>query len=374
MKFTQQWGIPETLVNFFPGSTEVGMKIRRLPIRGVPPGISYRTLHDVSDSKLGFIPSRIIFRQLSTWKPTGAYRLHLWNGKQNRQLIYKNSRYDQTEIPALENLGLHPGPPEQAILNLAFRRPFKYLPQIHWTNVHGTDQHYQYLMEDLATTYSHDFSETARLRAAKILPDIHRALNQWAGDELFQTSEQNPLIHYDGDFISKLEQYAKKNFQEYYNFSQSKQTRRVLDEWEKIITIYNQSNPVELKMTCMIHGDLNLSNILFANDNKDELKLIDWEWMGWGLPHADLVSIMKGASEEMEERSVEIYAEQDKRLKHHEHREAFLWCKLGRNLLDASFLSIQLLEKELKTRLNLSRLIEQSLHQLLDSYHKLELL
>ena len=120
-----------------------------------------------------------------------------------------------------------------------------------------------------------------------------------------------------------------------------------------------------------IHGDYNPSNVLYHVQRPEQIKLLDWEWAGVGVPHADLVSLMKGARPDVEERALRIFADHDRGLGLAEHRRLYDWCKLERGLLDGAFMAAQFLRLPPTTGFNFSGHIEASMRRVLIALQQL---
>jgi thiamine kinase-like enzyme len=72
-----------------------------------------------------------------------------------------------------------------------------------------------------------------------------------------------------------------------------------------------------------------------------QLKVVDWEWAGVGLPHADLAALVKSVRREAHPALLQVFAEKDRGLEAEQHWRLFHWCQLERRLLNATFLAKQ---------------------------------
>jgi thiamine kinase-like enzyme len=71
------------------------------------------------------------------------------------------------------------------------------------------------------------------------------------------------------------------------------------------------------------------------------VKVVDWEWAGIGVPHADLASLLKCVSPDDERMALETFSRGSGQLSAEEHLRLFRWCQLERRLLDAGFIARQ---------------------------------
>jgi len=333
----------------------------------LPDGIAIDTLRQVCASQCGSPFSRVSCTHISGWKGSGSYRLVLktvdWT---NWSLIYRNALYRPQEIPALAGLPVQPGPPEYHVYCHARGPMAPYLPEVYSCIELVPGAHYQYLLEDLEQDYRIGCSQAAILRAAAALPAVHRTLASWAADV-----GRDGMLRYDRAFSIALEQFAADHLQRYALSSGSGIVRKACEMLPEIGRVHRRLLERFDGPGVVIHGDYNTSNILVHRRRRGAMKLIDWEWAGVGLAHADLASLLKAAVPDVERQALAIYAGLQPQLSTAEHRLRYLWCKLERALLDASFLAAQCSAGKSAGRFSLPRYIEDSAARALDAHAEL---
>jgi thiamine kinase-like enzyme len=81
--------------------------------------------------------------------------------------------------------------------------------------------------------------------------------------------------------------------------------------------------------------------VLVHAQDRTRVKVVDWEWAGIGVPHADLASLLKRVSPDDERGALEIFSRGYSQLGAEDHLRLFRWCQLERRLLDAGFIARQ---------------------------------
>lgn len=343
-------------------------------VEGIPSGIDFATLRDIGTNLFGtdfssISPDNISYQHLSGWKEAAAYRL--WIESKNGscwRVIYKNAIYNLDQIPALENLPVLPGPPEFFIYKNSNRNIANYLPDVYLCNELVPKKHYQYLLEDLSGTYYGGNGKDKIQISAQELPTILYALN-----ELSSSSVKEDFLIYDNEYSRKLDEYARNSLESYVrnSFSPDSCISKLLKLWPKISKMHLLNEFHEYQSLQLIHGDFNLANILLHRKSRSKIKIIDWEWAGIGYAHADLASLLKRAKPELEQLSLEKFAENNKDISLIEHKRLYKWCQLERGLLDASFLAVQQMNESGKPKFSLSKYIEDSAQQVISCYIEL---
>ncbi len=336
---------------------ELRSKYRRGKL-GVPEGVSEKLLKELCLERLGSPLAEVRHRHLSAWKASGSYQLKmLAQNKQRLTLIAKEARYTPDEIPALVGLGIRPGAPEFAVLGEAGRHGSELLPGVFHCVEVAANEHYSYIMEDLSDGYRMADDEGDVVFLAGQLPRLHAGL-----PALFSQVEGRGLIQYDDDFSNGLSEYAAKQLSNYVTRFPSPYVdslRSVLPELSSLrMKIMNQRQ--DFGALKPIHGDFNSSNAMIHKATGNGIKLIDWEWAGYGLPHADLASLLKSASTDVQQKALNAYIQAEPRCSTAEHHLLYHWAQLERAVLDASFLSVQRCQAEHDTHLNLGWCVENS--------------
>ncbi len=313
--------------------------------KGLPTGLNFETVNQLCIEHLGKPLKRVSYIHLSRWKVSGSYRLFLEsvNG-QAWQLIYRNEIYNEVEIPALNGFPLSPGPPEYSIYNNAEGELRQYLPNVYVCREIIPGRHYQYILEDLSQEYQVlkiDIEESSLrkknlLLAINEIPKLHLALGKWA-----KGISSSYLIDFNRQFSTSLLVYAQKNLESYFRATGDPVVSDLNKRWSVITELVNNNEFHDQLNDETIHGDYHFGHIYVHKNDCGQVKLIDWEWVGSGLPHFDLATILQGQDPEYEQFALAHYAKQDKRLSHAEHVRLFEWCHLERGLLNASYLASQ---------------------------------
>jgi hypothetical protein len=322
---------------------------------GVPEGVSVKFLEELCLERLGSPLAEVRHRHLSAWKASGSYQLKLLaQNKQRLALIAKEARYTPDEIPALVGLGIRPGAPEFAVLGCPGS---ELLPGVFHCEEIAANEHYSYIMEDLSDEYRMADDERDVVFLAGQLPRLHANL-----PALFSEVEPRGLIQYDGGFSHGLLKYAAKQLSDYVTRFPNPQVESLcslLPDLSSLrMTILSQRQDFgELQP---IHGDFNSSNAMIHKGTGAGIKLIDWEWAGYGLPHADLASLLKSASAEVQQKALTAYIEADPSCSAAEHKLLYQWAQLERAVLDASFLGAQRCLAKHEAHLDLDWCVENS--------------
>jgi len=350
-----------------------GMKIpirqrgRQAPVEGIPDGVTFETLNESCLHQIGEPIRHVSHVHLSSWKSSGSYRLLMQTERgRHWSMIYRNAIYDPDNIPALVGLPIMPGPAEYLVYSNARGALAKYLPSVHWYSEVDPGKKYQYLLEDLGDEYQRANTPEGILRAAAELHSVHRAMEEWS-----LTVDRSCLPRYDSVFSAGLWEYARKNLQRYVCTTTSKCAAEVLELWSRIAEVHESREFRDLQTICLIHGDFNPANILIHKRFPNRIKLVDWEWAGFGTAHADLASLLKASTPAIEEQALTTFSNQDTRFPPDKHRRLYEWCQLERGLLDAAFLAVQHIKCPPPPTLSLPNYIERSLRRLLRAYREL---
>jgi len=319
---------------------------RRRAVPGVPEGLSLELLgrlcRDVHRTAL----RQVSYVQLSGWKTSGTFRLFVdtdsgivW------RLVYKNALYSACQIPALKGLPVSPGPPEHLIQKVQKGSLVEFLPRVYWSQEVQADTLYRYLWEDLAVDYSRPGHAPNPRRyllcAAERLPALQRALK-----ESFHEKNTPGLLRFDHAYGSTLMDYAQKSLSSYAQESSDPVVCQAMDLWPQLSSFYLSDEFQENRPEGFVHGDYNPSNIYIHAKDNSRIKVVDWEWAGWGVLHADLASLTKACDRLFRQEAVRRFAKQMEGLSLSEHWKWYRWCRLERGLLDAAFLARQQMESQ----------------------------
>jgi hypothetical protein len=328
-------------------------------IPGLPPGLSFASLNEACLLHLESPLQRAWYTPLSYWKSTCAtYRLLLQPARGRLwKLIFKDAYYQGSQA-ALAGLPVNPGPPEYAVYTHVQGAMARYLPNVVYFQELARGEHFQYLLEDLSDAYQKDSRPAGSLRAGLILPDLHEAMRQW----LELAGPQN-LLHYDEAYTQGLVEYAGRTLDQYCRQVDSSIVKGFCRRWPEIAGAYPDLDLDLFQATRPIHGDFNITNILFHKKEAGLIKILDWEWAGFGLPHADLASLLNAASEDLEKAVLEQYSTRVKNGSPQEHWRSYNWCKLQRGLLDSSFTALHVLENPTPKGFDRHKFIELALQR-----------
>jgi len=338
-------------------------------IPGYPDGLSRADLSKVVLSRLGEQPENVRYRHLSGWKHSGAFRL-LVETRSSRydSFVFKNAKYTDGHIAALSGLPVFPGPPEYLIYKAANNALQGYLPRIYLSRKIVDGEHYQYLMEDLSKDYEVSHDRKQILAVCEQLSRIHSDLSRSLGKEA-----KTALLQFNRSFSEQLMKYVFKNLSRLQEYQPTSRMDGVFRLWDRITTVYSaiMADIYRQEIIGPIHGDLNTTNILFHRNYRHKFKLIDWEWAGIGVPHADLASLLKRASPKVEAQGLLLYNKVNHQRGIEKDRQIYEWCKLQRGLFDAAFFGKQTLDSKEPPKNNLSGHIDRALQRVLKSYQEL---
>lgn len=307
---------------------------RRYFSPGRPRGLSEDELSAICLAAFGSVPKTVSHQHISGWKESGAYRLfvRLQNGDAP-SLIFKNDVFESARNPALDALPLRPGPPEYGVYCSTDGPLAAYLPTPYLCDEARPGRHYRYVLDDLRYSYRRG-NGTDALRIARALPALHRALRaQWPAG----TTPPALLNYHDGGRAPLLA-YAHAQLHRYAATTERDQVHRLLSVWTAVERIYLDDRFYVPEALGPIHGDLNPSNVHFHHTT-GRLKIVDWEWAGVHLMHADLASVLRGTSPDDEHRAHDAFVAHNDALSPDVHRALYLYCKLERGLIDAAYVA-----------------------------------
>jgi hypothetical protein len=311
---------------------------RRRPVEGLPSGVPLETLDALCREHLGGRVRSSSYLHLSAWKPRGTYRLELTTDAGTRwQLIFKDERYSIKDIPALRTLPISPGPPEFAIYQMRQKTLSRFLPDLYWSREVERGHHFQYIMEDLGNDFERITTERRDLTlAVEVLLQLQAALR-----EALSHGGHRYLAVYDRQYSEDLLDYVLRNLEEYRAGKESPAIDELCRNWQRVVEVHQRDEFYRHRLAAPIHGDYNRSNVRVHAQDRTRVKVVDWEWAGIGVPHADLASLLKRVSPDHERAALEIFARGYGQLSAEEHLRLFRWCQLERRLLDAGFIARQ---------------------------------
>ena len=336
-------------------------------VPGFPEGLEFDLLNKVCLDVLAEPLHNVSYAHLSGWKPSGAFRVFLeTRGNKHWTLIYKNAVYDSNHIPAISELPIRPGPPEYLVYSNCGGNLSKYLPRVYHFHEVQPNRHYQYLIEDLRNDYKVIRSLNDFLAAAEELPAIHDAISDW-----FKTVQADNLLSFDNKFFSALSVYINANLPPYLKQIRNGVSSAIMNALPEVIKFYESQEFYRTVKLGPIHGDYNFTNILIDQESSTKFKIIDWEWTGVGIQHADLASLLKPIKAEEEERAVRLFLKNKTELPIEAHLHLYHYCKLERGLFDAAFFAKQFFESENVSQINIHKHIQAALARASVAYNRL---
>ncbi len=346
------------------------------PLRGgLPEGITPDYLNTVCMDYFDEKAVAFTHQHLSGWKPSGAYRLLIKTRRGKViSMVYKDAAYAYDQIPALIDLPVHPGLPEFIVYSQPIGPLAPFLPRVYLAEEVTPGVRYHYLLEDLGQDY-HKISALEDVsRVSAMLPRLHQALSEW-----WAAFQPQGLLDYGKGFPQALQEYAYSSLEKYSHRSNDEALKSVLACWCEIAELHLSTEFSQLQRMHPIHGDTNYTNIHIHNHDPFQFKLVDWEWAGYGLPHADLASFVKGMPDDVERPALRQFFGSPQNpnpclnleLTFEENRRLYLWCLLERGLLDAAFLTVQHLNALYLAKFSLPEAISRSLTQVLSVYRQL---
>lgn len=323
-------------------------RVRRASrIEGLPSGIDFDVVDLLCRDHLGSPLRGSTHVHLSSWKPRGTYRLRLTTEAGGTwDLIFKDELYSPENIPALRGLPILPGASEYAIYQARDLELQRFLPQVYWSRELDPGRHFQYLLEDLGPDFHKTRDERRQLlRATEVLVEVQRVLNDALG------APPHPrLAVYDRQYSEGLLDYALHNLQEYQAWEDDGSVGELCRNWKQVVQVHRRDEFYEHRLHGVIHGDYNRSNVHFHSRDRSQSRVLDWEWAGIGVPHADLAALLKSVRPADAQAALEVFARANGQLDLEGHRRLLHWCQMERRLLDAGFLARQQIDSVRRVR------------------------
>lgn len=247
------------------------------------------------------------YQGLTTWKDTGTFRVTLrFDDGQERPVIYKRAVYSLSEIPANHGLPVRQGPPEWVVAQTREGPLTAFLPRCYWVDVDEARQHFEYVWEDLGHDHEHFLGyQEAHSRADVVdsLVGMHRALRSQ-----FQGVEVAEFLRYDQEYCEQIWEYTTSSLRLYFDQTRDPVVRSFLAREDDVGAVFLDPVFYVDRPVQPIHGDCNGTNLWVRDEGATlRMKAVDWEWAGHGLPHADIISILKWSSEEEKRQFLEQY-------------------------------------------------------------------
>ena len=132
-----------------------------------------------------------------------------------------------------------------------------------------------------------------------------------------------------------------RNLEEYRAGRESPAIDVLCRNWQRVVDVHQRDEFYRHGLAAPIHGDYDHSNVLVHRQDRSRVRVVDWEWAGIGVPHADLAALLKRVSPDDERAALAIFARGYGRLSAEEHLRLFRGCQLEGRLLDAGFIARQ---------------------------------
>lgn len=308
------------------------MRQRLGAVRGVPPTLDRDLLDATVDRVFGSRPRSVVYAPMPGYKGDSVYRLWVGLGPPRyRTLVFKDARLTEDVYPAIRGFPGAPGLPEWAVLSQPAGPLDQYLAKVFAAVEIDRERHYQYLLEDLSTSYRPVLTDRDVSDAVAALAGVHAALVGWGEDHVYQ-----PVVHLGPENADDFLGYVEGALRRFATVETAGVTAAFLARWDEVKAQYLSVEAVSQTRTQLIHGDYNRKNSFLDIGDTRRVKLVDWEWMGRGLPHADLASVLKRSPWGQQRTAVRQFFAADDTLSHKNHWKVYLWCRLQRSLLDAA--------------------------------------
>lgn len=311
----------------------LSVRQRRRATLGAPTELDREWLDVTLASEFPSNPISIAHAPIYSYKEGSAYRLWIRFGDGRvRRLVFKNARLDTSSYPAIAGFPGRPGLPEWFVLSRPTDALSAFLPELYSGREVIPGTHYQYLLEDLSKSYRNVLDDDDAKRAIANLTAVHRALALWG-----EATGYAPMIDLGPDSAIDVIDYVERALRQFAEQYEDETVSTFLGRWGEIGDLINGSlGNVRRIPIRLIHGDFNRRNVFLGTRDREQMKLVDWEWMGAGPAHADLASVMKWSPWEVQRNAVRRFFASDSDTSPDLHWEVYLWCRLERSLLDAA--------------------------------------
>lgn len=322
-------------------------RIRRYRQRqrpGLPPTLDAGVIDHVAEQLSTSRVHSTHYQRLTTWKDTGTFRVTLrFDDGHERRVIYKRAVYSLDEIPANRGLPVRQGPPERIVAQTKEGPLAPFVPRTHWVDVDQASDHFDYVWEDLSLDHEHflDYQEAnSRVDLADSLVAMHRALRtQFDGVDVAE------FLKYDQDYSEKLWEYTISSLSRNFERTGDPVIRSFLARKDQVREVFLDPAFHVDRPTQPIHGDFNGTNIWVRDEGGTlRMKAVDWEWAGYGLPHADMISVLKWCSEDEKREFLGGYCSAAGLGSVANERRWLRRANMERAILDAGFLSKQYMD------------------------------
>jgi hypothetical protein len=307
----------------------------RVPRPGLPDGLDASLLEAVCRHHVAEPPALLEHVHLSPFKAIGgAHRVLITTPSGRRwSLIHKECRYGPEAAPGAARLGLDVGPQEYAVYTSASQDLRRFLPRVYHAEELEPGMRYRYLLEDLSPRYHKPVSPRDLRAVVAGLGAFGTALDAWA-----QQADVASLFHYDRGFMVRLRDLAGEIFDAYQSRSPVELPNGAL--LTRVLDTVATPDVHGMLPAAAVHGDLNRASVLLRDST---LKVVDWEWTGFGVPHMDLAILLEHADARTTRRGLACFTRHRPQLSVEEHAHLFHWARAATCTLVASVLAAELL-------------------------------
>jgi len=303
---------------------------------GPPPGVPWELLDERLTAWFRSPIVTVAHRPISQWKTSGAQRLWLGTADgRSRILVLKRLDYSSSSLPAASILPFDISRSEQMVYLQAGKHP-TVVPRTYLTLDLArleVGEGSLVVMEDLASGWSrprlhHDYA----LVVAK-LDTIHCVMSD-IGTNAGLAAHQ--LVRYNEELGPSLAELFERLVMNEPTVLEDPEVGALLMKWDSVrdVLVAPALPPAQ---SVFVHGDLSPANTFIRWLPTPAVKLIDYEWLGFGFPHADLACLLKRARPSIEESALFLYASRHRSIPPAEHRLLYEWCQICRGLLDAVY-------------------------------------
>jgi hypothetical protein len=332
--------------------------------------MSTAEIDELCIERVGERAERVSHLQISGWRKstTGAFRVDVSLVDGDEWAFYcKNSVLNAEETPGLAGLPQVPGS-EFAVYATAPHHLSRYLAEVYSSTEIEPGVRFRIVLEDLKRSgFKMTVSDREILTGVRALPDVHQALREW-------TDEQRaPLFRYDRDFSTDLRELTFLALERWNAEKPTRSVSTLLSNWQLVERIHGDAEIFDPQLQSPVHGDANRANVLVPESgSKTEVKLIDWEWAGWRIPHFDLAALTKARSRALTEQAIEQFSASDTSLSLGDHRALYLWALLDLRLLDASYVVAQHFGAPGAARMDIDRYLHVSVTEILSTLDEID--
>ena len=274
---------------------------------------------------------------ISGWKDdVGAERLWVaTDDGRSRTVVMKRLDYSMAALPAANMMPFDISQTERVIFAESGIDQ-RFIPNA--LAIIGPDDLYDdaralVVMEDLAPKWRRPRLHHDYALVVGRLDEIHRAITRVTRDNL----HQERLIRYDRVLAQPLSELFENRVMPELVASNEKELIKWPANWSMVKDLMVSCALPEVPTT-FVHGDFTPAHIFIRWLPRRQLRLIDFEWVGVGFPHADLASLLKRARPSIEDLTLRLYAVRHREISPTQHRLVYEWCQLCRGLLDATYL------------------------------------